>query len=55
MVFSHARKFLPLNLKLQNDDIDFVTSFKFLGVVLEKQLTWSPYIKKLSEKNVKGI
>ena len=50
LIFSRARKFLNLSLKLQTDDIEFVTNYKFLGVILGKHLTWGPYIKRLCEQ-----
>ena len=50
MVFSRFRKFPILSLKLENHNIEFVSKIKFLGVILDKQLRWGPYIKKLLEK-----
>ena len=50
MIFSRFRKFATLSLKLNNQNIEFVSQFKFLGVILDKQLRWGPYIKKLWEK-----
>ena len=43
--FSRFRKFATLSLKLDNENIEFVSQFKFLGVILDKQLRWGPYIK----------
>ena len=49
-----SKKISNLNLKLYNSDIELVKNYTFLGFILDKQLEWSPHIKKCT-KNVQGI
>ena len=38
---------LTPTLKINNMDIDKVSDFNFLGVILDECLTWKPHIDKL--------
>ena len=39
-----------MNLYINDCDIKFTSTFKFLGVTLDKKLTWASYLKILTER-----
>ena len=49
IIFSGFRKVPNKSLLLNKHNIEFVSKIKFLGVTLDKQLRWEPYIKILLE------
>ena len=59
--FSHKRSKLhdiPLllpKLKINNYEIKRAESIKFLGVLLDQNLTWKPHIKYIENKIAKNI
>ena len=42
-------------LRLNNEDIEFVKTHRFLGMVLDRQLTWAPHISQLKETCQKDL
>lgn len=59
MVFHMPQKHithLP-NIHIDNHEIDFVNSFNFLGIVLDKNLRWSPHTELIGKKisKINGI
>ena len=50
VIFSRSRKFPNTSLLLNKHNIEYVSKIKILGVTLDKQLRWGPYIKILLEK-----
>ena len=50
MIFTNSRKPMPHPLSLNGQEIDYVTSHKFLGLTLDKRLTWQKHISNLIDK-----
>ena len=51
MLFHSIRKKPPcLNLEIDGSTIEFVSEFNYLGIMLDKNLTWKSHIKKVSLK-----
>lgn len=59
MVLSHAKtavlpftrkKLKNFNLNLEGEPLMTVTQHRFLGVILDRQLSWAPHIKKLENE-----
>lgn len=52
MVFRSARKILPhlTEPKIGTTSIEYVTSFKYLGVHLDSTLSWEVHIKHVERK-----
>ena len=56
MVFhTSKRKVLYLNLKVNNNNIERVTEFNFLGVILHSHMTWNKHINHISMKIARSI
>ena len=49
MIFHQPqKKFRPLKLKMDTDQIECVDSFNFLGIVIDKHLTWKSHVEKIA-------
>ena len=57
MIFCPPRKKpdYSVKLKIENDNIDKVTHTKFLGVILDSQLSWKLHVKYIKGKVCKSI
>uniref|UniRef100_A0A6A7FMS9 Pol-like protein n=1 Tax=Hirondellea gigas TaxID=1518452 RepID=A0A6A7FMS9_9CRUS len=55
IIFTRKRKYNPITLSICNNSIEYVSSFKFLGMVLDKKLSWNFHIAKLKEKCQKDL
>ena len=44
MLFSNSLDILPHNIKLDNTDIEVVTSMKFLGLIIDEKLSWKTHV-----------
>ena len=58
MIFHHSRRKIEqntLNLKLHNIDIERVTSFKFLGIVFDENLTWKYHISMITKSISRSV
>ena len=40
----------PYSLEINNEAIEYVTEFNFLGIVLDEFLSWQPHVKMISTK-----
>lgn len=47
MVFSRKRRSPSPNLLLHNQPLEYVTNHKFLGMILDRKLSWANHIKSL--------
>ena len=54
-VFFSNRRCSPPELFLQDEQIENVKNFKFLGIIFDRHLTWKEHIKKLKERCMKDI
>ena len=52
---SRKRDFPPLNLYLLGSQVEQVSSFNFLGVIINDTLTWSDHISFISKKVARSI
>jgi hypothetical protein len=50
ITFAVGRPQIPLVLFLNNTQINFVSSFKYLGLTITSSLTWSPYLSSLASQ-----
>lgn len=56
MCFSkHNKIFIPPTLMLNNIEIQLVEKFNFLGLVLNKRLTWNDHINKVANNIIKTV
>jgi len=55
MFTTPQRKVTPLAIKVENNLIENVDSFNFLGIILDKNLNWNAHIKHISQKLAKTI
>ena len=44
LIFSHKKIENQLNLKLNNQDIEYVSQFKFLGLIFDNKFTWNAHV-----------
>ena len=44
MLFSNSLDILPHNIKLDNTDIEVVSSMKFLGLIIDEKLSWKTHV-----------
>ena len=45
----------PMNLKIDNTDIEFVTHFNYLGIIIDTHLSWKSHTNMISQKIAKTI
>ena len=51
MVFAKPNKIIPnFDVKIRNSSVELVSKFNFLGVTLDKGLTWKSHIDKIASK-----
>ena len=51
MVFHKHPKVIPdLRILMNNVEIDRVSEFNFLGVIVDEHITWKPHIEKIRVK-----
>jgi ribonuclease HI len=50
MLFTYSTKKYPHPPSLNGEPVDFVSSYKFLGMTLDRRLTWNLHIKKLTDR-----
>ena len=58
MIFHHSRRKIEqntLNLKLHNTEIERVTSFKFLGIVFDENMTWKYHISMITKSISRSV
>ena len=55
MSFHKRRKLNPLLLNISNSNIEFVSHFTFLGIILDETLSWKNHISMLTNKLSKII
>ena len=55
MIFTRRRKLPDTPLLLNQSAIEYVTSYKFLGVIFDRGLTWKTHILSLREKCRKDL
>ena len=56
MVFhTSKRNVIYPNLKVNNNNIERVTEFNFLGVILHSHMTWNKHINHISMKIARSI
>ena len=54
MIFTTPQKSATLpNVKIDNTALEFVDSFNFLGIIVDKHLNWNSHIKKISKQIAK--
>jgi len=49
MIFTQRRKFPRSDLYIYNSSIEYVSSYRFLGLTFDRKLTWAPHISCLRE------
>ena len=56
MIFHNPQKKVDkINIKLNDIDIEFVDQFNYLGIILDKHLSWKPHIQRISQKVCKTV
>ena len=45
----------PINLNIDNTDIEFVTHFNYLGIIIDTHLSWKSHTNMISQKIAKTI
>ena len=54
MLFSQAQKRVnEISINIGGIPIEFVDEFKYLGIILDKHLTWKPHLNQISKKIAK--
>jgi exonuclease III len=56
MIFHSSRKTVPSpSIKLHSENIEFVETFTYLGIVLDRHLSWNEHISSIASKISKTI
>ena len=55
VIFSMSNQAAPKNVSIDGQNVDHVTSTKFLGVYIDSRLSWSEHINYIKNKISKGI
>lgn len=55
MVFTYSSKKLPHPLSLNGEPIQYTTNIKFLGMTLDRRLTWKAHIQQLVDRSQKDL
>ncbi len=55
MVFSNIRKKVKLDIKIGGDTINQEHSTKFLGIIIDDDLSWKSHVKQVTTKVAKGM
>ena len=57
LIFHRKKRAHPpkISLFLNQELLECVTEFKFLGVILDSKLTWAPHLMKIKQKSFKNI
>lgn len=55
MIFSRGRKIRQLSIKINNNELLIVDTFKYLGLWLDRSLRWSKHVNETLEKAMKFI
>ncbi len=55
MVFSKIRKKVNLDMKIEGNTINQVHSTKFLGIIIDDDLSWKSHVRQVSTKVAKGM
>jgi len=50
MIISKRKKLQPITVKINNENLEKCDSYKYLGVFIDKDLTWKPHIDHISKK-----
>jgi len=51
MIFhTNRRHVIPPNIRIQQQNIEYVDSFNYLGIILDKHLSWNSHINMVSKK-----
>ena len=43
------QSYIPI-IKIQDNQIEWVNTFKFLGIILDSTLSWNPHVNMISNK-----
>ena len=52
MIFTNRNIDIRNTLKIDNESIECVTSTKFLGVIIDEQLSWKDHISMVKKKRL---
>ena len=55
MIVTKKRKVEPISIKINNIDLEQCTSYKYLGVLFDKDLNWKPHIEHICNKISKSV
>ncbi len=55
MVFSNIRQKVKLDIKIEGNTINQVQSTKFVGIIIDDDLSWKSHVKHVSTKVAKGM
>ena len=55
LFFKHPKIVLTINLSINDNPIEQVTNFNFLGIIIDQNITWKDYISKSSIKVARVI
>ena len=54
MIISRNRNAIPLSLKIKTETLDECESYKYLGVIIDKDLNWCKHIEYVTSKVLKS-
>ena len=55
MIVTKKRKVESISIKINNIDLEQCTSYKYLGVLFDKDLNWKPHIQHICNKISKSV
>ena len=55
MIITKKRNILPMSLKINNTELEQCNSYKYLGVIFDKDLNWKPHVDYICGKVSRSI
>ena len=55
VIFSKGKRYPRTSVRYRNEVVDYVETYKYLGVIFDSHMTWTPFIEHLCKKASKSL